>query len=278
MNPEAPLIELENVDFDFPSAAGTRAIPVLRDVSLTVGRGEWTALIGESGSGKSTVARLALGLLAPTRGRVLRNGVVVPRSLRLPAAERRRIQPVFQDSGGALDPLFDVRATLDEPLEFFRPDLDATGRARRRRELMDEVGLAEGLLDRSVTALSGGERQRLCIARALAPDPEALILDEPLSALDLALQAKVTALLRRLRRERGLAYLYVSHDLPRVRRVADRVYVLRRGEVVEEGPADAVLGAPRAAYTRRLVAAVPSLDPTTARATLECDPADDDDS
>ena len=273
----SPSMELRDVSARYAARGRGASAPVLRRVSLTVRRGEWVALVGESGSGKSTAARLLLGLLAPTEGVVLRGGVAVPRSLRLTPAERRRIQPVFQDAGGSLDPLEDVRRTLDAALAFFRRDLDAAARARRRRALMDEVGLAEALLDRPTPALSGGERQRLCVARALAAEPEALILDEPLSALDLALQARLTELLVRLRAERGLAYLFISHDLPRMRRHADTAYVLRRGAIVESGPAAEVLAAPRSAYGRRLVAAIAPLDPSAARAELDRPDAGDDD-
>ena len=257
---------------------------VLRDVSLDVRRGECVALIGESGSGKTTAARLLLALLRPQSGVVRRSGAAIPTGVALSSAERRRVQPVFQHPAAALDPLFDVEETLLEPLIALRPDLPPSGRSAEIRKLLDETGLPQSFLRRRTIRLSGGEQQRLCIARALAADPEALVLDEPTSALDLALQEKIVELLTRLRRERGLSYLLVTHDLRLVRRTADRAYVLRRGAVVENGSAADVIDRPRSAYARRLVAAVPTFDPVLARARLtarddgfddsEADPAD----
>jgi ABC-type glutathione transport system ATPase component len=269
-----PALELRDVDAAYAPGAPL----VLHGVSLRVERGSCLALIGESGSGKSTAARLWLGLLAPTRGEVFRFGVAVPRTLRMAPAERRRVQPVFQHPAAALDPLFDAEETLHEALAALRPDVPAADRPARIRRLCEETGLPLSCLPRRTTRLSGGEQQRLCIARALAAEPEALVLDEPTSALDLALQAKIAALLDRLRRERGLAYVLVTHDLRLAARLADRGAVLRRGAVVEEGPAAALLANPSASYTRRLVAAIPPFDPEEARAFLSADDlADPDD-
>lgn len=245
------------------------ATPIVRDVSLEVPTGGWVALVGESGSGKSTIARLALGLLAPSAGVVERFGRPVPADLAIPPAERRRIQAVFQHPGSSLDPRFDVGTTLLEPLSIFRPDIPPAERASTALRLLDEVGLPRDRWLRGTAALSGGEQQRLCIARALAADPDALVLDEPLSALDPPLQAMIVELLARLRAERGLAYLFVSHDLRLVRRVADFVYVLRRGAVEAAGPAAETLDRPRSPYVRRLAAAALPTDPRAARARLD---------
>ncbi len=258
------ILALDQVDAGYE----TRGPLVLHGVSLTVRRGECVALIGESGSGKSTAARLLLGLLAPRRGVVRRCGAALPPKGGLLPTERRRVQPVFQHPGSALDPLFDVEETLLEPLIALRPELAATARTAEIRRLLDETGLPVALLDRRTIRLSGGEQQRLCIARALAAAPEALVLDEPTSALDLTLQEKIVELLERLRRERGLSYLLVTHDLRLVRRTADRGYVLRRGIVVEHGTAADIIDRPRSNYARRLVAAVPTFDPAAARARL----------
>lgn len=255
------------------AAYARRAPPIVRGVSLQVPPGGWVALVGESGSGKSTIARLALGLLAPSAGSVERFGRRIPANLAMPAAERRRIQAVFQHPGASLDPRFDVRDTLLEPLTALRPPGAGADRERLALSLLDEVGLPRDRWRRGTTALSGGEQQRLCIARALAADPDALVLDEPLSALDPPLQSRIVELLTRLRADRGLAYLFVSHDLRLVRRVADFVYVLRAGAVVAAGPAAETLDRPDNAYVRRLVDSALPADPREARARLDA-PAD----
>jgi peptide/nickel transport system ATP-binding protein len=263
MNP--PAIRLSGATASYVRGAP----PIVRDVDLEVPRGGWIALVGESGSGKSTIARLALGLLAPTAGRVERFGRPIPPDLAIPSTERRRIQAVFQHPGASLDPRFDARETLLEPLVAFRSAIGSADREALALRLLDEVGLPRDRLRRPTTALSGGEQQRLCIARALAADPDALVLDEPLSALDPPLQATIVELLTRLRADRGLAYLFVSHDLRLVRRVADFVYVLRRGVVETAGTPEDTFENPRTAYVRRLVSSVLPAAPREARARLD---------
>ncbi|HYC76471.1 MAG TPA: ATP-binding cassette domain-containing protein [Planctomycetota bacterium] len=267
----AAAMSLERVSVRFRSR-GRAPSAALKRVTLRVEVGETVALVGESGSGKTTIARVLLALVPASEGAARRFGVPIPPTLKVPAAERRRIQPVFQDPRAALNPAFDVFETLEEPLRLRNVGRrDRSAVERSILGLLDETGLPRAALHRPTWALSGGEQQRLCIARALAADPEALILDEPLSSLDLVLQARIVDLLAGLRRERRLTCLLISHDLRLVRRFAERVYVLYRGEVVEEGPTSRVLDAPEAPYTRRLVAAIPDLRPAVARAALEAD-------
>ncbi|MGA8108907.1 MAG: ATP-binding cassette domain-containing protein [Acidobacteriaceae bacterium] len=238
---------------------GRDTVPVVDHVSLRIARGETLGLVGESGSGKSTIARMVLGLLEPTSGWVKFDGQAVSgvaqgklRGL------RRRMQPVFQDPYAALNPRMRVEQIVTEPLAIH----EGTGRAQRRercRELLRQVGLDESAMGRYPHEFSGGQRQRINIARALALRPEMLVLDEPVSALDVSVGAQVVNLLRDLQREFGLTYLFISHSMPLVRYLATNIAVLRRGKLVEFGSRDAVCGAPREAYTRELVAATPEM-------------------
>lgn len=227
---------------------GAREVHAVRGVSLSVARGERVGLIGESGSGKSSLARALLGLEPAASGEVTFDGQPMagaPRSL------RRRFQPVFQDVGSALDPRQRLRETLAEPLVVHGlPVSDAALAA-----LLEQVQLGPELLERYPRALSVGQRQRVNLARALALDPELLLLDEPVSALDVSVQAQVLNLLNGLVARRGLALLVISHDLDVVAHLCQRVLVLFAGRIVEAGPTAALLATPRHPYTRALVAA-----------------------
>ena len=232
---------------------------VVDGVSLTVRRGETLGLVGESGSGKSTVARIMLRLVEPTAGTVRFDGEDVlaasPRALR---ALRRRMQMVFQDPYAALNPTMRIRQIVAEPFAiqggFKRDEVRA-----RVAELMAEVGLDADVLERYPHAFSGGQRQRINIARALALRPEFLALDEPVSALDVSVGAQVINLLKELQRRHGLTYLFISHSMPLVRYLCDRVAVMERGRLVEIGDAVEVCERPREPYTQRLVAATPEM-------------------
>lgn len=260
-----PLVEVEHVSRVFRLRgrgllARSTDFTAVDDVSLTVPRGSTVAVVGESGSGKSTLARMVLGLLEPTSGTIRFDGEDVRgRDRAAEVAFRRRVQPVFQDPYASLDPLFTVYRTIEEPLRAH--DLgDRTARRTRVRELMDQVALPADLLRRYPAELSGGQRQRVAIARALALEPELVVCDEAVSALDVVVQAQILALLARLQADLGLSYLFISHDLAVVRQVADTVCVMQAGRVVEQGTVDDVFDAPRTAYTRTLLDAIPGRD------------------
>ena len=238
-----------------------RPVQAVNAVSLVIARGETVGLVGESGSGKSTVGRLMLGLLAPTAGRVVFDGADLAT---VPQAElrrlRRRMQLVFQDPYGSLDPRRTVGAQIADALAIH--DLvPAAARRARVAELLAQVGLATGHAERYPYAFSGGQRQRIGIARALAAAPDFLVADEPVSALDVSVQAQVLALLADLRARLGLAMLFISHDLPVVRHLCDRVIGMYLGRVMEEGTVAEVFAAPSHPYTRALLSAAPSLRP-----------------
>jgi peptide/nickel transport system ATP-binding protein len=231
-------------------------------VSLEVKFGETLGLVGESGSGKTTVTRLILGLETPDTGQIfLRGRPWAHLSETERRAERRLIQVVFQDPLASFDPRYTVERVLGEAIEVAGVRARAERRARAI-ELLGLVQLDEGLLTRRPMELSGGQRQRVAIARALAPRPEVLICDEPVSALDVSVQVQILNLLEELKTQLGLACIFISHDLGVVRRVSDRVAIMKAGEIVEQGETAAVFGAPRHPYTRELLAAIPQLNPT----------------
>ena len=231
---------------------------VVDDVSFEIRRGETLGLVGESGSGKSTVARMLLRLIEPTAGEVRYGDVDLLATNSGEMREmRRRMQIVFQDPFAALNPRMRVREILAEPFAIHRDrpkNLPA-----RLSEMLRTVGLDESALERYPHEFSGGQRQRINIARALALRPEFLVLDEPVSALDVSVGAQVVNLLRDLQREYGLTYLFISHSMPLVRYLCDRVAVMQRGRLVEMGDAEELCTRPREEYTRQLIAATPEL-------------------
>ena len=240
--------------------AGTLAVD---GVSIEVVPGETLALVGESGSGKSTLGRMLAGLERPDTGSVRWGGrdlADMSRAERL--AFHRSVQIVFQDPYASLNPRLSVGAALAEVLAVHHLVGPAGPRARVA-ELLERVGLDSGSGSRFPHEFSGGQRQRIGIARALAVEPSIIIADEPVSALDVSVQAKILALLDRLRVDLGLGYLFISHDLAVVRRVADRVAVMRGGRVIEQGPAPVVYEDPAEPYTRMLLEAVPTLPKAT---------------
>ncbi|MFG3030581.1 dipeptide ABC transporter ATP-binding protein [Streptomyces sp. NPDC048253] len=239
---------------------GKRAFAAVDGVSLTVHRGETLGVVGESGSGKTTLGRMLVGLLEPTAGEVRYEG-------RVSSGVNPTVQMVFQDPVSSLNPRRSVGESIADPLRARVRGVRGKDEARVRgrvTELLERVGLEAAHYDRYPHEFSGGQRQRVGIARALAADPRVIVCDEPVSALDVTTQAQVVALLGELQRELGLALVFVAHDLAVVRQVSDRVAVMRRGRVVEEGPADEVYESPRDPYTRQLLAAVPALDPAVA--------------
>jgi peptide/nickel transport system ATP-binding protein len=247
---------------------GKRAFAAVDDVWLTIRRGETLGVVGESGSGKTTLGRMLVGLLEPTAGEVRYEG-------HARVGVNPAVQMVFQDPVSSLNPRRSVGESIADPLRargLGVPPLERSrergsdeGRIRGRvGELLERVGLEAAHYDRYPHEFSGGQRQRVGIARALAADPRVIVCDEPVSALDVTTQAQVVALLGELQRELGLALVFVAHDLAVVRQVSDRVAVMRRGRLVESGPADEVYDNPQDPYTKQLLAAVPALDPQVA--------------
>src|SRR6202000_3116350 len=222
-------------------------------------RGETLGLVGESGSGKSTVARMLLRLVEPTSGAVRYEGRdVLGAGSRQMREMRRRMQIVVQDPYAALSPRMRVREVLAEPFAIHH-EQRVGGLKARLTEMLQTVGMDESALERFPHEFSGGQRQRINIARALALRPEFLVLDEPVSALDVSVGAQVVNLLRELQREYGLTYLFISHSMPLVRYLCDRVAVMQHGKLVELGECEQVCNAPREQYTRKLIAATPEM-------------------
>ncbi len=244
----APLLEARDLVKVF---GAQRAVD---GVSFSIAPGETLALVGESGSGKTTTGRIVLRLIEPTAGHVDFDGTDI-RALDAPAmrAVRRRMQIVFQDPAEALSPWMRVGALVREGIEVHRIAEGTEADARVKR-LLEEVGLRPELASRYPHELSGGQRQRVCIARALAVEPALIVCDEVVSALDVSVQAQVLNLLLALQRARGIAYLFISHDLAVVERIADRVAVMRQGRIVEQGEAAQVFSAPAHEYTGALLA------------------------
>jgi oligopeptide/dipeptide ABC transporter ATP-binding protein len=278
----APLLEVRRLRKEFASGGlfrRSRRTVAVQDVSFEVSRGEAVALVGESGSGKSTIARMLVRLSRPNGGEIRLDGVDVlarePRGASL--AYRGRVQMVFQDPFGSLNPIHSVAHHLERPLlrhgrfDGLNPALDVEGhldsplrrggKARLREraiELLRTVGLepAEEMLERHPYELSGGQRQRVAIARALAVKPDLLVADEPTSMLDVSIRTGVLNLLARLKAERGLGIILITHDLASARYLADRIMVLYRGRIVEDGPSRAIVSSPAHPYTRALLASV----------------------
>lgn len=255
----APLLEARDLHRYYRTAGGR--LRAVEGVSLSLQAGETVAVVGESGCGKSTLARTMALLQRPTRGTMHLDGAEVSRlSDRELRSFRRDVQYVFQDPAGALDPRWTVGRCIGEPLLLHK--------LSTRREtgepianLLDMVGLPRDLKDRHQHELSGGQRQRVGLARALAVNPRVLILDEPVSAVNVSAQAQVITLLQDLQNELKVAYLFIVHDLPLVRLVADWIAVMYLGKIVEAGPRDDVYGHPRHPYTEALLSAVPVTDP-----------------
>ncbi len=263
MTPVAPILELDGIAKTYAVRQGLFAprlpLKAVDGVSLKLARGETLGLVGESGCGKSTLAKILLGLEAPTAGRILVDGVAVGGGgWRKELA--RRIQPIFQDPYSSLNPRKTVRQIVAMPLEVHgiatKPERD-----RMVEEILDVVGLPRRAADSAPNQMSGGQRQRVAIARALVMRPEVVICDEPTSALDVSVQAQILNLLLELRREFGLTYLFISHNLAVVEHLADRVAVMYLGRIVEERRAADLFAGPRHPYTRALLDSVLTPEP-----------------
>lgn len=255
---EPPIIEVEGLTRTFRLGRGV-SVAALDDVTCDLREGTCLAVVGESGSGKSTLARVIVGLETADSGTVRIAGTEVrPTNSRTQLRARAKlVQMVFQDPQGSLNRSLPVSVAIYEMLQAHRPDLDRAGRHERLLELFEEVGLTGRHAEALPAALSGGQKQRVAIARALAAEPKIIVLDEAVSALDVSVQAQVLAVLKRLRAEHGLSYLFVTHDLSVVRDIADDVVVMRHGKIVERGTVDEVLDAPQDPYTQLLIASAP---------------------
>ncbi|WP_249138808.1 ATP-binding cassette domain-containing protein [Phycicoccus avicenniae] len=253
-----PVLEVRGLRTVFDGRGGRETVAV-DDASFDVAPGQCLAVVGESGSGKSTLARSVLRLVEPTAGRVRYRGTDLTaldrRALR---PYRRHLQMIFQDPYASLHPRQSVLRLVSEPWRIHR-DLMPEDPCARVAELLEQVGMPPAVIDMHPTQLSGGQRQRVAIARALGLEPDVLVLDEPVSALDVSIQAQVIALLMELQQSLGLTYLFISHDLALVRLVASEVIVMHHGVFVETGTTERVFEDPRDEYTRSLLAASPHL-------------------
>ena len=258
------LLEVENLKVHYPVRGGwlgrRQYVRAVDGVSFHLDAGETLGLVGESGCGKSTLGRALVRLETPTEGRVLLRGrdlaTLAGRELR---RARRDFQMIFQDPYGSLNPRLTIFTALDEVLAL-HSGLDRAGRRRRAGELLERVGLSAAELDRYPHQFSGGQRQRIGIARALAANPAFIVADEPVSALDVSVQASIINLLEEIREETGTAFLFIAHDLAVVEHISRRILVMYLGRVVEEAPAGELTRRPFHPYTRALLSAVPSLD------------------
>ncbi|EQM31042.1 dipeptide ABC transporter ATP-binding protein [Rhodococcus erythropolis] len=261
----SPLLTLTGITKRFNVGRGS-SITAVNEVSLTVPRGQTVSLVGESGSGKSTTARIAVRLEQADAGTISFDGHDITRVKGSDLRElRRKIQLVYQNPYASLDPKLSVQDIVAEPLRAFK----VGGRSQqqsRAAELLDQVALPEQFLSRKPAELSGGQRQRVAIARALALKPDLLVLDEPVSALDVSVQAQILALLDELQRELGLTYLFISHDLAVVRQISDVVGVMQAGRLLEIGTTTEIFDNPRNEYTRTLLDAIPGRDHSTRKA------------
>ena len=270
----SPLLDVRELHVTYPArrslwrrGPGARGVAAVKGLSLTIARGETVALVGESGSGKTSAARAIIRLLRPTSGTVLFEGLDMASADG--AALRRyreRVQLVFQDPYASLNPRIAVGKAIEEVLLVHGIEANRQRRRARVLDLMADVGLGTEHATRYPHELSGGQRQRVGIARALAVNPDLLLLDEPVSSLDVSVQAQIVNLLEDLQEEHGLGYLFIAHDLAVVNHIADRVAVMYLGEIVEEGPVDELFVDPRHPYTRALLASIPGLEGGAERA------------
>ena len=257
-----PLLEARGLSKFFPARDGKGLVRAVNDVSLSLAEGETLGIVGESGCGKSTLARMLMRLIEPSGGKVLFQGEDLLSLSRAAMRQKRRdIQIVFQDPYASLDPRMNIAQIIAEPLDIHGIGSTAE-RAAKVKDLIALVGLDPASATRYPHEFSGGQRQRIGIARAIALEPRLLVLDEPVSALDVSIQSQILNLLDDLKLRLRLSYVFISHDLSVVQHVSDRVAVMYLGRIVEEGPADAVLGEPKHPYTQALISAIPEIDPT----------------
>ncbi|WP_217132660.1 ABC transporter ATP-binding protein [Leucobacter chinensis] len=255
--PTDTIVEIENLTKVYPVRGMKDGFHAVSNVSLEIPRGKTVSIVGESGSGKTTTARMLLKVIEPTNGTIRFEGKDISKLTKAETRDfRQRVQPVFQDPYSSLNPMFTIERLVGEPLEFYKRG-DAKWRRERVKELLDKVALPQSLMRRYPSELSGGQRQRVAIARALALEPDLIVCDEPVSALDVLVQDQILTLLSDLQREQGLSYLFISHDLAVVRLISDYVCVMKDGELVEAATSEEIFANPRDPYTRRLLASIP---------------------
>ncbi len=251
------IVEVESLTKIYPVRGRKEDFAAVSDVSFAIPRGQTVAIVGESGSGKTTTARMLLKVVEPTSGAIRFEGQDVAtlkgRALR---DFRQKVQPIFQDPYSSLNPMFTIERIISEPLDFYKRG-SAKDRSARVKKLLDDVALPAAMLRRYPSELSGGQRQRVAIARALALNPELIVCDEPVSALDVLVQDQILTLLRDLQGEYGLSYLFISHDLAVVRLISDYVCVMKDGRLVEAASSEEIFTNPRDPYTRNLLASIP---------------------
>jgi oligopeptide transport system ATP-binding protein len=268
-----PLLSVRNVTVsfykrrNFPLLPPRGVLTAVRDVSFDLTDGQTLGVVGESGCGKSTLGKAVLRLVAPRSGEIVWKGRPIGSAGRAEMRDfRRDVQVIFQDPLAALDPRMTVGDQVDEPLRIHRPELGRAERTSMVEDMLAKVGIRPDMMGRYPHEFSGGQAQRISIARALILRPQLIVCDEPVSALDVSIQAQIINLLLELRREFGLSLLFISHDLAVVRRLSDRIMVLYLGKVMEESDRDTLFADARHPYTRALLASVPVPDPARARA------------
>lgn len=262
-----PLLDIQDLTIVFPGGRGSlpwQRLPDVRavqHVGFSIDAGETLGLVGESGSGKTTIGRAVLRFITPESGRITLGDIEVTAFERtVPKSYRKAVQVVFQDPVGSLNPSMVVGEIIQEPMSIHF-DMTAEQRRERAGELLENVGLQRHHLDRYPYEFSGGQRQRIAIARALASEPDLIVLDEPVSALDVSTQSQVINLLEHLQRETGTAYLFIAHDLAVVRHICDRIAVMYHSRIVETGTSDDICERPTHPYTELLLASIPDPDP-----------------
>jgi oligopeptide transport system ATP-binding protein len=265
------LLRVENLKVHFPVKHGVFSrvknwVKAVDDVSLTVGEGETVGLVGESGCGKTTLGRAIIRLLEPTAGKVEFEGTdIATLSGSELRTKRKRFQMIFQDPYGSLNPRMTVGQIIGEPIDIHGLATTRADKEKRIAQLLADVGLNSMHSQRYPHEFSGGQRQRIGIARALAVKPKLIVCDEPVSALDVSVQAQIINLLQDLQREHGLAYLFIAHDLAVVEHISQRIVVMYLGKVVEQGDAKTIVNTPQHPYTKALISAIPVVDPDSKR-------------
>ncbi|HEY3762119.1 MAG TPA: dipeptide ABC transporter ATP-binding protein [Verrucomicrobiae bacterium] len=265
------LLEVKNLKVHFPVKHGLfsrvhETVKAVDDVSFTIAPGETVGLVGESGCGKTTLGRAIVRLVDPTEGSILLNGEdITHMGGSMLRARRRKFQMIFQDPYGSLNPRMTVEQIVGEALDIHKLTDSKSARRKRIAELLQAVGLDAIYAQRYPHEFSGGQRQRIGIARALAVEPQLIICDEPVSALDVSVQAQIINLLRDLQQKHGIAYLFIAHDLAVVEHISHRVLVMYLGKIVEAAEAKVLIGDPQHPYTQALISAIPEIDPETKR-------------